>query len=108
MKITAPRITAVLKEDVALDEILLNDGEDLTEFTFRNQRVFEIKTKNISMQSCLFTNCMLIGCSIKKSQFSDIIFRNCDLSNVNFPNPASTVSSFTIVTDRCEFLLNRL
>lgn len=36
------------------------------------------------MQSCLFTNCMLIGCSIKKSQFSDIIFRNCDLSNVNF------------------------
>ena len=84
MKITAPRITAVLKEDVALDEVLLKEEEDLTELAFKNQRVFEIKTKNISMQSCLFTNCMLIGCSIKKSQFSDIIFRNCDLSNVNF------------------------
>ncbi|KKB59671.1 hypothetical protein [Parabacteroides gordonii] len=66
MKITAPRITAVLKEDIALDEVLLKEGEDLTEFAFKNQRVFEIKTKNISIQSCLFTNCMLIGCSIKK------------------------------------------
>lgn len=45
MKITAPRVTAVLKEDALLDETLLKDGEDVTEYSFKNQRVFEIKTK---------------------------------------------------------------
>ena len=84
MKITAPRITKVLKEDRTLDETLLLPGEDLAEYSFRNQRVFEIKTENMSMQDCLFTNSILIGCGIKKSQFSDIIFKNCDLSNMNF------------------------
>ena len=50
MKITAPRITKVLKEDRTLDETLLLPGEDLAEYSFRNQRVFEIKTENMSMQ----------------------------------------------------------
>ena len=84
MKITSPRITKVVKEDNSLNETLLQTGEDLTEYSFRNQRLFEVKTENIGMQSCVFSNCLLIGCHIKKSQFSDIIFRNCDLSNVNF------------------------
>ena len=84
MKITAPRITKVLKEDCTLDEMFLQPGEDLAEYSFRNQRVFEFKTENMSMQDCLFTNSILIGCGIKKSQFSDIIFKNCDLSNMNF------------------------
>ena len=36
MKITAPRITKVLKEDRTLDETLLLPGEDLAEYSFRN------------------------------------------------------------------------
>lgn len=55
MKITAPRITKVLKEDCTLDEMLLQPGEDLAEYSFRNQRVFEFKTENMSMQDCLLT-----------------------------------------------------
>ena len=92
MKITSPRITKVLKEDSSLDETLLQTGEDLTEYSFRNQRLFEAKTENIGMQSCVFSNCLLIGCHIKKSQSSDIIFRiefiECKLIGANFSESA--------------------
>lgn len=45
MKITAPRITKVLKEDCTLDETLLLPGEDLAEYSFRNQGYSKLKRK---------------------------------------------------------------
>ena len=57
MKITSPRITKVLKEDSSLDETLLQTGEDLTEYSFRNQRLFEAKTENIGNPVCFRTAC---------------------------------------------------
>ncbi|MCD8270153.1 MAG: hypothetical protein LUD46_18030 [Parabacteroides sp.] len=65
MKITAPRINKVLKEDVAFCDLPLKEGDDLIEYSVKNQRKLELKTKNISAQSCLFSDCLLIGCSIK-------------------------------------------
>lgn len=42
MKITAPRITKVLKEDCTLDEMLLQPGEDLAGIFFQESKSIRI------------------------------------------------------------------
>ena len=32
--------------------------------------------QNLSVNSCLFTNCGFIACNYRKSQFSDVVFKN--------------------------------
>ena len=59
MKITAPRITKVLKEDRTLDETLLLPGEDLAEYSFRNQRVFVFQNYNLVPVLNVYENIVL-------------------------------------------------
>lgn len=82
MKITQPRLANVLKEDFDVFTALAKNEDDLTEYSFKNQKIEDLLKNGLSVQSCHFTNCILTGCKIKKSQFSDVIFKNCDLSNI--------------------------
>lgn len=40
--------------------------------------------EHVSVQGALFSGCRFPGCTLRASQLADVVFRNCDLSNVRF------------------------
>ena len=83
MRITHPRLANALHESTNIQTVLEKNDEDLIEYSFKSLRIEGIKKSNLSVQSCVFSNCSFGTCCIQKSQFSDVVFKNCDLSNVN-------------------------
>ena len=83
LKITAPRLVKNLREDVDWMDCISRQEDDFTECSFNGLCVEDVSKQNLSVNSCLFTNCGFIACNYRKSQFSDGVFKNCDLSNIN-------------------------
>ena len=83
LKITAPRLVKNLREDVDWMDCISRQEDDFTECSFNGLCVEDVSKQNLSVNSCLFTNCGFIACNYRKSQFSDVVFKNCDLSNIN-------------------------
>ena len=83
LKITTPRLVKNLREDVDWMDCISRQEDDFTECSFNGLCVEDVSKQNLSVNSCLFTNCGFIACNYRKSQFSDVVFKNCDLSNIN-------------------------
>ena len=83
LKITAPRLVKNLREDVDWMDCISRQEDDFAECSFNGLCVEDVSKQNLSVNSCLFTNCGFIACNYRKSQFSDVVFKNCDLSNIN-------------------------
>ena len=78
LKITAPRLVKNLREDVDWMDCISRQKDDFTECSFNGLCVEDVSKQNLSVNSCLFTNCGFIACNYRKSQFSDVVFKNCE------------------------------
>ncbi|MEG1699813.1 MAG: pentapeptide repeat-containing protein [Alistipes sp.] len=66
------------------DSATFATAEDVAGVAFVGARFSEIDRSHLSVQSCSFTSCLFAGGALPKSQFSDVVFRNCDLSNADW------------------------
>src|SRR5690349_19705323 len=65
----------------------------IEEGQFMEDEISEVSYHNIYFDKCKFINCKIEG-NMEKTDFKDVIFENCDFSNLNLNE-----SSFV----RCEF-----
>lgn len=85
LKIAEPRLPKLLKESEGWEELFVLFPDELEGYSFRNEEFPETEKRHYSIQSCSFVNCSFAaGCRFKKSQFCDVKFVNCDLSNVDW------------------------
>ena len=89
LKITAPRLVKNLREDVDWMDCISRQEDDFTECSFNGLCVEDVSKQNLSVNSCLFTNCGFIACNYRKSQFSDV--------GVNLPERISPNQSLIIL-----------
>lgn len=68
-----------------LRETLLSEN-CVEEKIIRDLRELSQDFSQAAFRKTFFENCRLGGCSLKKSGFSDVCFKNCDMSNVDFSN----------------------
>ncbi|MDH6358217.1 pentapeptide repeat-containing protein [Parabacteroides sp. PF5-9] len=92
IKITAPRLANKLNEMSDLLEVLNEKDNELTEISFSNQSVESVKRERLIIYGCLFSNCIFTDSHFRKAQLNDVVFKNCDLSNIHLSG-----SSFTRV-----------
>ena len=74
-----------LKEENILNKIIIihkNEGLDINDFLFKNVEE-EIEQYKVEFKECQFINCTIKG-KIEKSFFTNVLFENCDLSNISF------------------------
>ena len=64
LKITAPRLVKNLREDVDWMDCISRQEDDFTECSFNGLCVEDVSKQNLSVNSCLFTNCGFIACNI--------------------------------------------
>lgn len=57
MRITHPRLANALHESTNIQTVLEKNDEDLIEYSFKSLRIEGIKKSNLSVQSCVFSNC---------------------------------------------------
>lgn len=76
LKITAPRLVKNLREDVDWMDCISRQEDDFTECSFNGLCVEDVSKQNLSVNSCLFTNCGFIACNYRKSQFSDVVLQS--------------------------------
>ena len=87
MRITHPRLANALHESTNIQTVLEKNDEDLIEYSFKSLRIEGIKKSNLSVQSCVFSNCSFgtgcgfhrvefIGCKLMGTNMSDGIFNH--------------------------------
>ena len=87
MKLTKPKLSKVLKEDVDLQSAIqqgIEDEEDIEGSHFDNSYVENVQVRNIEFNDCIFENCNFIKCKLNKVFFVDVVFESCDISNIDF------------------------
>ena len=62
MRITHPRLANALHESTNIQTVLEKNDEDLIEYSFKSLRIEGIKKSNLSVQSCVFSNCSFGTC----------------------------------------------
>lgn len=76
-KCKAPKIS-YLETKTLISEELINSEYHHIEAAFQYE--------DIKIDECLFKNIVFDKCSLIKSDLMDVIFENCDCSNMNFSN----------------------
>lgn len=69
MKLTKPKLSKVLKEDVDLQSAIqqgIEDEEDIEGSHFDNSYVENVQVRNIEFNDCIFENCNFIKCKLNK------------------------------------------
>lgn len=66
------------------DASVLFDREEITGGLFRGLVVTALEREHVWIQSCRFSGCLFPACTLHSSHFTDVTFRNCDLSNADF------------------------
>ena len=61
----------------------LTEGEEIAGGIFRSIVFPHLDREHIWVQSCLFAGCLFPACTLRGSHFTDVTFRNCDLSNAD-------------------------
>ena len=78
MEIAAPQL---LRESAAsADPVRMTRDEEIADASFRAADFASLDREHLSVQGCLFTGCLFAGSVLARSQFSDVVFRNCDFS----------------------------
>ena len=67
LKITAPRLVKNLREDVDWMDCISRQEDDFTECSFNGLCVEDVSKQNLSVNSCLFTNCGFIAIIVNLS-----------------------------------------
>lgn len=65
----------------AADAALFFRGEEIADTAFRALCFPPLDREHVSVQGCRFTGCRFPAFALRNSQFTDTVFRNCDLSN---------------------------
>lgn len=81
MQITRPVPAADPVEHT--DGRALTEGEEIAGGIFRSIVFPHLDREHIWVQSCLFAGCLFPACTLRGSHFTDVTFRNCDLSNAD-------------------------
>ena len=61
----------------------LTEGEEIAGGIFRGIVFPHLDREHVWVQSCLFAGCLFPACVLRGSHFTDVTFRNCDLSNAD-------------------------
>ncbi len=80
--IIEPKISDNLNEVHYLKNVLTNE-ELICGALMQNEEEYNIVKEDIEINSSKLKNVKFISCSFEKSYFVDVIFENCDLSNIN-------------------------
>ena len=95
IKIQKPKMPISLNNcDDAINEIL--DYEKLEEALVENTTIDGIENLSVSLNLCIFINVVFEYCDFRRIDMTDIIFENCDLSNINFPYSSLYRVEFTL------------
>lgn len=65
------------------DGAALAESEEIAGGIFRSIVFPYLDREHIWVQSCLFSGCLFPACTLRGSHFTDVTFRNCDLSNAD-------------------------
>ena len=96
MEIAAPQL---LRESAAsADPVRMTRDEEIADASFRAADFASLDREHLSVQGCLFTGCLFAGSVLARSQFSDVVFRNCDFSFT----PESKDYDYDASTEDCE------
>lgn len=77
-----PRIADALP---AADACALSTDEEVVGRAFRSEAFAGVRREHLFVQEALFCGCLFAGCDLRRAHFTDVVFRNCDLSNVVWP-----------------------
>lgn len=93
-KTSAPRLPESLHTEKTFTEILETTEREISEYSFKNERIVNVASERIMIDSSLLTHCSFIHCNFKRGHFSDIVFQDCDLSNMILTGSAFTRVEF--------------
>lgn len=65
-------------------ELFASDAEECTDAIFRSVFFPPFDREHLAFSGVEFVSCRFSGGTLRASQFADVVFRNCDLSNVRF------------------------
>lgn len=82
MSATTPQRPAMLQQ-TDHPELLFRREEEIEGIVCRKTLFAPLDREHLTVRSSLFSGCVFAGCSLRKSLFSDVTFRNCDFSNAD-------------------------
>ena len=83
IKITEPVLSGLTESPRRLSEMLAGESEILG-LSFAGQTAAGIVKEYLSVSHAVFSGCTLGGNCFRDTQLSDVLFENCDLSNLEF------------------------
>ncbi len=83
IKIESPKIPLELESFSNIIEYI-DENEIIEEKLVENIVIEDVKNNKVTINSCVFKNVIFKECDLKKIDLTDVLFENCDLSNVYF------------------------
>lgn len=83
IKIEKPKIPAYL-EPYTLSDYEWGDEQIITDSIFQDSEIINQTAFKVCFDRVKFVNVNFRGTSLRKTEFTDVVFDNCDLSNIDF------------------------
>ena len=82
VKVVPPVLQGVETGNELFSELLVDDDE-VDRRSFSREVVDGVDLSEVNVSSCVFDHVSFPGCRFRESRLTDVLFENCDLSNVD-------------------------